>query len=137
MATDRDRRALELLGDVLDLPRAERESFLKEQCGEDSVLLAEVESLLSTHERAGGFLESPPEVESVPGDPVDQNETPRRRRRGRYRVLGEVARGGMGTILEVWDEELKRPLAMKVLGRKGHSPLNGMIRDENRRVPFG
>ena len=33
---------------------------------------------------------------------------------GRYRLVGEVAQGGMGVILEVWDEELKRPLAMKV-----------------------
>jgi len=33
----------------------------------------------------------------------------------RYGILGEVARGGMGTILRVWDDELRRNLAMKVL----------------------
>lgn len=32
----------------------------------------------------------------------------------RYRVDGEIARGGMGAILEVWDEDLRRRLAMKV-----------------------
>ncbi|MEM6675121.1 MAG: serine/threonine-protein kinase [Planctomycetota bacterium] len=32
----------------------------------------------------------------------------------RYRIDGEVARGGMGAILEVWDEDLRRKLAMKV-----------------------
>lgn len=32
----------------------------------------------------------------------------------RYRVKGEIARGGMGVILEVWDEDLRRRLAMKV-----------------------
>jgi formylglycine-generating enzyme required for sulfatase activity len=33
----------------------------------------------------------------------------------RYRVEGEFARGGMGLILKVWDEDLRRHLAMKVL----------------------
>jgi serine/threonine protein kinase len=38
----------------------------------------------------------------------------------RYRIEGEIARGGMGAILEAWDEDLRRRLAMKVaLGRKG------------------
>ena len=32
----------------------------------------------------------------------------------RYRARDEIARGGMGAILKVWDEDLRRPLAMKV-----------------------
>ena len=32
----------------------------------------------------------------------------------RYRLEGEIARGGMGAIREVWDEDLRRRLAMKV-----------------------
>lgn len=38
----------------------------------------------------------------------------------RYRVDREIARGGMGAILEIWDEDLRRRLAMKVaLNRTG------------------
>ena len=33
----------------------------------------------------------------------------------RYQARGELARGGMGTILKVWDRDLRRALAMKVL----------------------
>jgi formylglycine-generating enzyme required for sulfatase activity len=33
----------------------------------------------------------------------------------RYRLKGEVAQGGMGVILRVWDEDLRRHLAMKVM----------------------
>jgi WD40 repeat protein/serine/threonine protein kinase len=33
----------------------------------------------------------------------------------RYAIRGEVARGGMGAILRVWDEDLRRTLAMKVI----------------------
>ncbi len=37
----------------------------------------------------------------------------------RYRLKGQVAEGGMGAILRVWDEDLRRHLAMKViLGRR-------------------
>ncbi len=32
-----------------------------------------------------------------------------------YRLDGEIARGGMGAILKVWDENLRRHLAMKVV----------------------
>ncbi|MGH7163031.1 MAG: protein kinase domain-containing protein, partial [Planctomycetota bacterium] len=34
---------------------------------------------------------------------------------GRYSIQGEVARGGMGVILKVWDQDLRRTLAMKVI----------------------
>ncbi len=36
---------------------------------------------------------------------------------GRYYVEGEIARGGMGVVLRVYDPEFDRPLAMKVLLR--------------------
>lgn len=39
----------------------------------------------------------------------------------RYRLQGEIARGGMGVILEAWDEDLRRKLAMKVVLDKGRS----------------
>ena len=35
--------------------------------------------------------------------------------KSRYQLRGEVARGGMGAILRVWDEDLRRDLAMKVV----------------------
>jgi eukaryotic-like serine/threonine-protein kinase len=40
------------------------------------------------------------------------------RSRTRYVLLGEVARGGMGLVLRVWDTLLERPVAMKVLDTK-------------------
>ncbi|MCZ6787242.1 MAG: serine/threonine-protein kinase, partial [Planctomycetota bacterium] len=41
----------------------------------------------------------------------------------RYTLQGEVARGGMGVILKVWDEDLRRTLAMKsVLGKVKGKP---------------
>lgn len=40
----------------------------------------------------------------------------------RYRLDGEIARGGMGAILRVWDEDLRRHLAMKVILREPSDP---------------
>ncbi|MCY2961740.1 MAG: tetratricopeptide repeat protein [Planctomycetota bacterium] len=43
----------------------------------------------------------------------------------RYRLEGEVARGGMGAILRVWDEDIRRHLAMKVVLGKGEATTEG------------
>ncbi len=42
----------------------------------------------------------------------------------RFRVEGEIARGGMGAILQIWDEDLRRTMAMKVAlgGAGGRAP---------------
>ncbi|HUR28964.1 MAG TPA: serine/threonine-protein kinase, partial [Planctomycetota bacterium] len=42
-------------------------------------------------------------------------------RTSRYQSHGEIARGGMGAILEVWDEDLRRSLAMKVILGRGET----------------
>ncbi|MCP3914773.1 MAG: SUMF1/EgtB/PvdO family nonheme iron enzyme [bacterium] len=47
---------------------------------------------------------------------------------GRYRLKGEVAKGGQGAILRVWDNDIRRHLAMKVMlgqgeiGERGDTP---------------
>ncbi len=38
----------------------------------------------------------------------------------RYRLMGKIATGGMGTIFKVWDEDLRRVLAMKVIVDGSH-----------------
>src|SRR5262245_21496029 len=53
---------------------------------------------------------------------------------GRYRVEGEIARGGMGRVLRVRDDELGRALAVKVLldEHRGHPELERRFLDEAR-----
>jgi len=53
----------------------------------------------------------------------------------RYELRGEIARGGMGAILRVWDEDLGRELAMKVvLGSDGTQADAGASDIDGRRV---
>lgn len=58
-------------------------------------------------------------------DPTDRGPAPRPPG-GRYEIQGVVARGGMGVIYAVQDHELKRQIAMKVIGSNlsGAEPIS-------------
>jgi len=58
---------------------------------------------------------SEPSDGSSPSSAVLRRLTARGPVSGRYRLEGELARGGMGAILEVFDVDLRRKLAMKVV----------------------
>jgi len=64
---------------------------------------------LSVVERMSG-LDAPPEAIGSLLDRLRRHTVSA----DRFRVEGEVGRGGMGSVLRVWDEDLRRPLAMKV-----------------------
>src|SRR5262245_54067479 len=49
------------------------------------------------------------------------------RRAARYVIAGELARGGMGSILRVWDQELRRNLAMKVMLSDAQRPSSDPV----------
>ena len=59
MEAERWKRVDDLLQSALQLPAGRQEDFLRQQCGGDSELLEEVRSLLTSHRKAGSFLESP------------------------------------------------------------------------------
>ncbi|HVS17867.1 MAG TPA: hypothetical protein VMT18_04645, partial [Planctomycetota bacterium] len=51
---------------------------------------------------------------------------------GRYVVREEIARGGMGRVLRVWDGDLRRHLAMKTMrtrvARDGEREAQALVR---------
>ena len=51
----------------------------------------------------------------------------------RYEIQREIARGGMGAILRVWDEDLRRNLAMKVVLARRRAPASAGTVDRARR----
>jgi tetratricopeptide (TPR) repeat protein/predicted Ser/Thr protein kinase len=55
-------------------------------------------------------------------DDVDDDRVVRGRRFGRYLVLGEIGKGGMGIVYRAYDPELNRKVALKVLRRAERDP---------------
>ena len=117
MGESRDERASELARRASTMPEHARGEFLRTSCGEDEELLRAV---LQTLEAAVG--EPAPAEEEPPASFAAEEllerlseHTPTK---NRYTLEGEIARGGMGAIIKVWDQDLRRSLAMKVtLGR--------------------
>jgi len=59
MDAERWKRVDDLLQAALQVPAERQEEFLRQACAGDVALLEEVRSLLTSHRKAGSFLESP------------------------------------------------------------------------------
>ena len=87
----------------------EREAYLQGVCAEDSELFTQVWKYVRWEERMNGFLLDPlcdpPSYEHTfePGEVLH----------GRFRIVREVARGGMGVVYEAIDQKLERRIAIK------------------------
>ncbi|HEX8355626.1 MAG TPA: serine/threonine-protein kinase [Pyrinomonadaceae bacterium] len=118
MRTDEWRKVEELLNAALEVEPGERRRFLDETCAGAPELRREVESLLACEAGADGFLEAPALALSAdffgdgPGDRAGQTV-------GRYRVIREIGRGGMGAVFlaERSDGEFRQEVALKVVRR--------------------
>jgi Tol biopolymer transport system component len=93
------------------LPPAARSAYLLEACGGDNALRREVEQLLTSHDAAGSFLETPAAA-LAPGTLMAGLEG---QRLGAYQMESRIAAGGMGEVYRALDTRLNRPVAIKFL----------------------
>ena len=100
---------------AVELPLVERGAFLESACGGDTALREDVEQLISAHERAGSFIESPAyedpamllsdkPTDFVMGQLVNH-----------YSIVAPLGRGGMGDVYLARDTTLERSVALKFL----------------------
>ena len=105
--------------EALERPPSDRHSFIRQTCGADSALCAEVESLLSAHESAGDFAERPA-IESIKAEGRRPLEAVARTLRpgdrfGGNDIVGFISAGGMGEVYRARDPHLGRDVAIKLL----------------------
>ncbi len=113
---------------AIGLAGAQREAYIRDACGADQALSAEVESLLRAFERGAGFLASPTgrqtSSQSSEGVTADTSVTtvaaPIREspgtRIGPYKLLQLIGEGGFGSVFMAEQEKpFVRKVALKII----------------------
>ncbi len=102
---------------ALERPTAEREAYVAEACGNDTVLIAEVRALLAAHEAADGFM-----VDEAPLSPEIERELARLKPEesgdmiGPYKLREQIGEGGFGAVWEADQEKpVRRRVALKII----------------------
>ena len=112
MSNTRWDRVKDLFGEALETPEDQRAQCVRQECGGDSELLLEVESLLRLHQATDRALDR------APLTPLREWMGQGERRvgevlSGRYQVVRKVASGGMGDVYEATDLETGARVALK------------------------
>src|SRR6266436_691309 len=115
MNADRWQTIDRLFHSTLSCAQEKRAGFLSQACGEDEALRVEVESLLGAHEQDGSFLDLP--AYEVAADFLADafGRLFASQQIGPYKILSQLATGGMGEVYLAQDSRLGRKIALKLL----------------------
>ncbi len=107
---------------AVELAPHDREAFLKANCAADDELHSEVSALLTAHESAGDFIDSPALVDVglvANAEPANSNAAVSGQQIGSYQILRELGRGGMGAVYLAAraDKSFDKQVALKLIKR--------------------
>ena len=115
MKPERWKQVNDLFRSAVDRAPGERAAFLDESCYGDEGMRREVESLLTSHERAENFIEIPAFEVAPELVPNDSSDALIGKLISHYRIESLIGIGGMGEVYLAQDERLGRKAALKLL----------------------
>jgi eukaryotic-like serine/threonine-protein kinase len=121
-----------LFHEALDQQADGRADWIARRRG-DPEIRAEVERLLTAHLAADDFIETP--ASNLLADPEPQAGARAGTWLGRYRLDALLGAGGMGEVYRAFDTDLRRAVAIKVVGRDevdAHARLRREARNASR-----
>lgn len=124
MDNDRWKSIEDLFERAVEVPRADRERWLEENCAGDEELRSEILAMLDADDAVGGLLDSPafasPDFEKF-ADAAEEDPLPDLigERLGAYEIVREIGRGGMGAVYLARraDSEFEKLVAIKLIKR--------------------
>ena len=110
-------RIKELFGQCQQQPIDRRDAWLAEQCGEDTDLLSEVQSLLAAQNATGGILGGDLGVALRHMGSAEAMRESIGKRIGNYRLLRLIGEGGMGSVFlaEREEKDFTQQVALKLI----------------------
>jgi serine/threonine protein kinase/Tol biopolymer transport system component len=115
MTPERWQQVKEIFNSAIRFRPEERSIFLSEACSGDNELRSEVESLISSHEKSGSFIDDPAYQAVAESFVAENSELQPGQIVGSYEVLAFISRGGMGEVYLAHDKRLNRKVALKLL----------------------
>jgi tetratricopeptide (TPR) repeat protein/TolB-like protein len=104
-----DDLVMSLVEMALARPPDDREAYLQSACAGNSELFGQVWNYVESEQRMKGFLSDPLFPRALFDHPFEPGEL----LDGRFRIVRELAQGGMGIVYEAMDEKLERRIALK------------------------
>ncbi len=115
MADAARNRVEEIFLAAIELPPAERPSFIDRACGADATLRSDVLTLVKAHDAAGPFMGTPTGHSTSPLPGPGEPSIMEGARIGHYHIRRVIAMGGMGIVYEAVQEHPHRTVALKVM----------------------